>query len=559
MSRTLFWYIFADLFRVFMMASGALAGIMSFGGLLRPLTQQGLDAAQVGKMLTYLSPAMSAYSFPIAALFATSVIYGRLGADNEIVAARAGGISHLALAAPAIVLGLIVSLISMLFLWYIVPTYTLKVEQVIYSNVAKLVAGKIERNHQFKTDAATIYAQSATVLPTDPARPDEQRLMLVGPMIVSYEKQTKPDDGAKLQVPTEFYMARSATVYIAPRADDEGMEFSVVLDQGVRFPRRPTGGLQGGIAEATFGPMPVDSPIKENTKFMVVGALNRLYERPWRSRKVRALLDEFIAEDQQVTYLTGLAERLAGGDHTASVDAAGERLLIAADGCGVKVEKRELVITARPGTGAAARVRVEQRGQTVLTADGPELRVGAVPLADERHMNLTVRMAEAALTVGGEQVRKREWARVATVPMPPDVRAIERNRTQPDRYATADGRPSTNQRTLARELIVLRHNIQSEVHGRAAFAVSCFALVLVGCALGLMFKSGNFLSAFAVSFVPALLCITLIIAGQRTAQNVPLAFWKHPDTLNLGLGLIWSGNAAVFALGVALLWRLQRQ
>ena len=42
-SYTLSRYIFWDLLRIFLMASGALAGIMSFGGLLRPLTQQGLD------------------------------------------------------------------------------------------------------------------------------------------------------------------------------------------------------------------------------------------------------------------------------------------------------------------------------------------------------------------------------------------------------------------------------------------------------------------------------------------------------------------------------------
>ena len=50
--RTLFWYIFKDLMRIFFMASGALAGIMSFGGLLRPLTHQGLDVGQVGKVLS---------------------------------------------------------------------------------------------------------------------------------------------------------------------------------------------------------------------------------------------------------------------------------------------------------------------------------------------------------------------------------------------------------------------------------------------------------------------------------------------------------------------------
>src|SRR5689334_163398 len=110
-SKTLFWYIFKDLFRIFLMASAGLAGIMSFGGLLRPLTEHGLDASQVSKMLMFFMPAMTTYSFPVAALFATTMVYGRLSADNELTACRAGGISYVSLTTPALVLGLLVSLV----------------------------------------------------------------------------------------------------------------------------------------------------------------------------------------------------------------------------------------------------------------------------------------------------------------------------------------------------------------------------------------------------------------------------------------------------------------
>src|SRR6478736_9525029 len=106
-SYTLSRYIFWDLLRIFLMTSGALAGIMSFGGLLRPLTEHGLDAGQAARMLTYFMPAMTTYSLPVAALFATTVVYGRLAADNEITAMRAAGISYLSTAVPAIFLGLI--------------------------------------------------------------------------------------------------------------------------------------------------------------------------------------------------------------------------------------------------------------------------------------------------------------------------------------------------------------------------------------------------------------------------------------------------------------------
>jgi len=106
---------------------------------------------------------------------------------------------------------------------------------------------------------------------------------------------------------------------------------------------------------------------------------------------------------------------------------------------------------------------------------------------------------------------------------------------------------------------VLRNDLVSEMHARMAFALSCLILVLVGCALGMMFRSGNFLTAFAVSFIPALMSITLIIAGQQTCGNIPWQrgpTWENP--LNMGVALIWSGNIANFALASGLLWRLWR-
>ena len=165
MGRTLFWYIFRDLLKIFFMANGALTGIMSFGGLLRPLTHQGLDVGQVTKLLGYFSFAMVTYSFPIAALFATTVVYGRLSADNELTACRAGGLSHLMVALPAFVMGIFVAILSLVFLCFIVPVYTMKVEKTLYSNMAKLIAGNIQRNHKIEFGALNIFAQEAYIPP----------------------------------------------------------------------------------------------------------------------------------------------------------------------------------------------------------------------------------------------------------------------------------------------------------------------------------------------------------------------------------------------------------
>ena len=72
--------------------------------------------------------------------------------------------------------------------------------------------------------------------------------------------------------------------------------------------------------------------------------------------------------------------------------------------------------------------------------------------------------------------------------------------------------------------------------------------------------AAGLLTAFAVSFVPALLSITLIIAGQRVCGNVG---WKLEDPnfrnpLPLGIALIWAGNVANFIIATVLLGRLWR-
>jgi lipopolysaccharide export LptBFGC system permease protein LptF len=182
LGRTLFWYVFKDLVKIFFMASGALAGIMSFAALLRPLTQNGLDGSQVVLLLRYMMPAMSTYSLPVAALFATTVVYGRMSADNELTACRASGISFLMMSTPAMLLGLTVAFGSAFLLCFTVPTATQKIEQVIVSNLGNLIVHQIEQTHEThfgppSANSVTIFAQDATLAPSDPSKPDDSAVV----------------------------------------------------------------------------------------------------------------------------------------------------------------------------------------------------------------------------------------------------------------------------------------------------------------------------------------------------------------------------------------------
>jgi lipopolysaccharide export LptBFGC system permease protein LptF len=551
MSRTLFWYVFKDLIRIFVMASLCLAGIMSFGGLLKPLTDQGLDASQVGKILLFFIPAMTTYSLPIAAIFATTIVYGRLSADNELTGCRAAGISYLSIATPAVVLGLVVSLCSIMLLCFVVPAFTYKVEQVIYSNIAQLVAGQIERKHQirFKDAGTTIFAMGAQVVPqNDKSR---QLVILERPMIVTYEPQDRghPD----LHVPKEFWMARQADVYITQRRATDQIMLEATLVDGTRFPRHFVGATQGSIAATAFGPYRADSPMQEDTKFMTISELKLRLAHPEQSKVIEKLREQFLRADQEHLYLAQLQESLMrrGGALRLEQAAHPEGMMtIERDGpIQSQFDGNDLVLSSPEGYRSLRLVRRDEHGVNFNVAVR-NVRLRARADDEAGQVDLSIRGSDV-VEMSGVPTPRPDFERRAAVAMPQSVRALDDRPI--DYYSHSPSVSPKSRDEFRRDLIRLRNGIRAELNNRAAFGVSCLILVIVGCALGMMFRSGNFLTAFALSVIPAILTITLIVTGQQIAQNTHMA-----SALPVGLTLIWSGNVVVAILAAVLMGRLQR-
>jgi lipopolysaccharide export system permease protein len=564
MSRTLFWYIFWDLLKIFFLTSGVLAGIMSFGGLLRPLTEHGLDAGQVGRMLTYFQPAMWTYSLPIAALFATTMVYGRLSADNEVVACRAAGVSHLSLAVPALVLGLTVALLSLLLLCFIVPVFMLRAEKVVFSNVGQIIVNSIERTHQIKLfdterDPVTVFAQSATVLPFDPSRPSEQVVVLAEPMIVTYEPQSPNERRDEVpRVPKDFYLAQQATAYITQGDASDDLTFTAIPEGGMKFPRRFAGSSEGGIDYTSFTGR-YESLVKENTKFMDVFRLRELIRDESKARRIRKVLANFVAAEQEQSFLKDIMRQLSGDASECRLNTSDDTWIIRRGRSAMALKKSELLIgPTTPGDDRPIRLRQERDGQPRQEILAKQLKVVASANSITGRFDVTLELQDAIVRIADSESARASFLRSFTIPMSSELARLPQTRSA-KYYATDKTLLPLQQITLLRNIFIVTNTVRSELHARVSFALSCLNLVMVGCALGLMFRSGNFLSAFALSVVPALLTLALIIAGQQTADNVPWDVTHYRNSLQLGLALIWSGNVAVAVIGVALLARLQRQ
>lgn len=588
MSPTLFRYIFRDLIRIFLLAAVVIAGVMSFGGLLRPLSERGLDAGQVARMLGWLLPAMATYSLPVAALFATTFVYGRLAADNETTAIRAAGIPSglTGICFPAMILGICGCAVSLGLLCFVVPAANLQVERVVYSNLARLAANEINRSKRLTFSGGggglTLTADRATVLDTQD-RPDSDA-HAAGSQVVQFENvyifryERAPGAQERYEVPREVYTARRATAFIQPPGHflngqvfetglrDDRFYLTVVLQDGLKFPRvlsegatLGSGPLIAAVGASQIGPIALNSPVRSNTKFLDIRELHRLYRRPQLSREIGEYVTDLLERDQRSRFLETV--RNEARDSASTIQAGDETFsLLTRNAQGVLGDERLFLTAGEEGLIELT----HRRAKETVTVIAPRATVAAEPLTTTSGPRLRVvyTFADATVTVtpnGGEpeSTSGRTFERVAVTKLP-DYLPDGSNVTAQELF-TASTLGTRESRDLESRLRRQQNAVLAEIHARLSFAFACLILPIVGAALGMLFRSGNFLTAFAASVVPAMLCIVLISMGQGVSEDVPTwndGRWSNP--LAVGLPMLWSGNIVVLLAAILLLHRLRR-
>src|SRR5205807_4049026 len=115
--RMILW----ELAKVFALSLLGITGLLLMAGIVAEASQQGLNPAQIIAIIPLLIPSTLPYTIPATTLFATCVVYGRLSADNEILAIRASGISLTKVVGPAVLIGLLTSAATMGLYYRAIP------------------------------------------------------------------------------------------------------------------------------------------------------------------------------------------------------------------------------------------------------------------------------------------------------------------------------------------------------------------------------------------------------------------------------------------------------
>ncbi len=125
-------------------------------GLAEESRDRGIGPEIVIQLVPYLIPKALMFAMPATCLFSVCVVFGRMAADNELVAIQSMGLSKSVIVLPVIVLAFAVSLFAV---WLNDISFAWSywgVERVVMQASDKIVYGVLKQEGSFRTDKFSI-------------------------------------------------------------------------------------------------------------------------------------------------------------------------------------------------------------------------------------------------------------------------------------------------------------------------------------------------------------------------------------------------------------------
>lgn len=551
MIRTLQLYIARDLLRGTFLSAVVLTLVLTVFGLIEPLREHGLTGGQTLMLFGYSMPFMLSLTLPMAALFATTITYGRFSQDNELMASKASGISPLSLLTPAIVLGAIVSVLTLALGMYVAPRMLAAAQGPITRNLEHIAFQKLRTQryvglpphiiHADRIDPSSGWVQGMIGL--DARQPEDVRVLVASTASLRFPQEEGKISFVFQPVNPAVFRQSGGSVGLAEEQRIRRGEAPKVFDDEPRF--YDWDKLWRALADPTTSAQVRQEVAKVRQEI----AIQKFYEDVIGTLTTTG---EY-AKLRQVPEEAGEA-----GPHSVVIHTRQARL----------ARKEEVMLgmegpTTRPsGVEMPALSPVVVReyvgGRLLRELSARQVRVQGVaesfrpdPVVTLMLEDVTVQSAGAGVQAS-HHVDKHELgtyllpAEAVSAGQHMDLDALQ---ASPQRFGLAANVAPHLEKMRKGMTAKLRRRVAAEIHQRLAYSCSTLLMVMLGAALGLMLRGGQMLAAVAISAIPASVEIVMLFMGKQLmcAPGVtPLA----------GVLAIW-GGVAMLAGGAVYLYAVR--
>lgn len=534
-------YISRELFKTFALTAIGLTLVFSLcGGVLNMLEAEMLSSVQLLRMLGLVLPVATTLTLPVAALFASAMVYGRLAMDNEFDACKASGINIYRLLAPALVLSIVTAVCTFTLSNYFIPHIIKNLDEIVRKDIHKLVISTLKTHGHIRRGPYVLYAGN---IQQNEAGGNANELQISNAAFMQFEGENLTRCGTADSLLIDF-MARSSTGDPVIQAEMFNVHALDILR--LHFYQ---------LESQPFDPIQISSKITMKPKWLDLRELLYYRHRPTELPDIKADMLELRARIRDAMFYRNAYEQIMGPSHRLEIADEDRQYVITAERLKPREEDLQLTLyNVKIDTTAGSQRRHYEAGRlairiksgfgdtgdrvVLILEDGVQWTDASEPdkvIPRTRVQLPAVRfpleIAEAAATASVADLLGDDWSSEEELP------------------EMGLGHNVQDARMFGRgNLAEVQREIVGIIHSRLAFSASVLVMLILAAALGIILRGGQLLTAFVISFVPGLFVVVMNIMGRQLSEN--------SVTHLLGLMIIWGAIAVVAAADV---WVLTKQ
>ncbi len=551
MPWTIYRYILKELLKLMALSALVLVTLISFAAAIKPMSDGLLGAGAMLKFVGYSAPTMLGFVLPFAGAFASTLVFIRMAADNEVLACSASGISYAKVLAPVAALGLVLTMGLFYLSNFVVPGFYRAAAETLESDLMTVLVTQLNQNRPFtEIDGFVLYADSAVQLPVPSWDPDAAKYIPLAGNATKYIKLTGAAVGeldAQGIVQTDS-TAREANILLFQ--GDTGSFVTIKLLQAMRY-EAETGDLFYNES-LEIGPWPLSNPFGDSPKFQSWPQLRELYRNPEGFGDVHEAKVQLAREVAVAELRISIREQMKIDRGKVGVVLSGYRQGYRITSPSVRTLRGTLVLKSTPGQPIIIEYPVNSVKHPY---DGPvqrriEAMSGRITIKppDQRQPGLKpsalIELTEVRIFKVPSTVPTTETLTHILTPMSwqtpvidPDLKdkPISELMAAAEHHFARSKNVDDARDSLDTSILKLRRKIISQLHERAASAITCLILLVFGSILAIHLKGQMPLVVFFWSFLLAIVSIIIIHTGQN------LAIAKQATVIS-GLAILWTGN-----------------
>ena len=551
MPWTLYRYLLKDLLKLLALTTFLLVVVISLAAAIKPLSRGLLGPIALIKYVFFLTPTMLGFVVPFAGAFATTMVFTRATADNELIACRASGMSYRMILMPVVLIGLTLTMGLFYLSNWVVPSFYRQTASMVEKDLTQILVAQVKEQRPVTLGDMVLYADAADDTQPPPINPDSvyqpSKLIRLRGVAVG-----RLDHNGRLRSDST---AEHADLLIYPVEDDTwvtiGLENIMYHDA-----------MRGDLVFLDKWLVPgvrLPQPFRDKPRFLSWPQLRQLAQHPERYDQVREKkrkLAEAITTEELLDRIQLKLSPSDGGRAVVTLLGSGavENFSLVAP----RVERSGSLLHLRGNEILPVRLDYHRDGlisRRIEARDG-SLQIEFVETYPEPwvRIDLTdVRVYDASL-----QGRPTERSSIPTIRsrfpdavFEPTMGLTIGTLLQRATYSENTSSVETAAQRLHVEIRKLFRTAVAQLHDRAALAVSCMLVLLLSAVLSIKMGASMPLVVYFWSFLPAVVVVILIYSGQNLAASA-----SSPRAL--GLTVLWSGDAILAGTIGYLYWRVSR-